>query len=98
MSSNKSDTNNVNVFEKIALTVLSLVIVYGIQSYTANTQANSLQYARIEERLVSQSAILLKMQKDDDEAAEWRRNMIERVVALEKMQLLIEQDIERLDK
>ncbi len=59
-------------FEKVALAVLAAVIV-GMLSWVGLTvNQNQLQYARIEERLSSQSVILKDLQTKFTDSAVWR--------------------------
>lgn len=71
MSNNNTERRSL-AFEKTALTVLGLIIVSVLGWVGATVNKNQLQYARIEERLASQSVILKDLQINNSAAVMWR--------------------------
>jgi hypothetical protein len=77
-------------FEKLALTVLALVLV-GLLAWVGNTvNNNQIQYARIEVTLNSQSLMLVDMKAKFENSVQWRSDvktdmalMKQRISALE---------------
>ncbi len=68
-----SNQNNKSLdFEKVALTVLAAVIISVLSWIGLTVNQNQLQYARIEERLASQSVILKDLQIKFTDSAVWR--------------------------
>ncbi|MBB1307282.1 hypothetical protein [Pseudoalteromonas sp. SR43-5] len=71
MSSNNVERRAL-AFEKTALTALSLLIVSMLSWVGVTVNKNQLQYARIEERLASQSLMLKDLQMNNSAAVMWR--------------------------
>ncbi len=82
MSNNNIDNDRRALgFEKTALTILAAVIIAVLSWVGLTVNQNQLQYARIEERLSSQSVILKDLQNKFTDSAQWR-SRIETEMAL----------------
>lgn len=93
-NNNNNDNRNSLEFEKVALTVLGAIIVSVLAWVGVTVNQNQLQYARIEERLASQSIILKDLQNKFTDSAVWR-SRIETEMAVFKQRLNV---VESQDK
>lgn len=81
MSNSNNNSSNAVAFEKIAFTILTAIIITVMTWVGVTVNQNQLQYARIEERLSSQSVILKDLQNKFTDSTQWR-SRIETEMAL----------------
>ncbi|WP_149983288.1 hypothetical protein [Pseudoalteromonas rhizosphaerae] len=87
MSNSDNSSSNAVAFEKIALTIFTAIILTVMTWVGLTVNQNQLQYARIEERLSSQSVILKDLQNKFTDSTQWR-SRIETEMALFNQRLM----------
>lgn len=95
MPSSNNNNNEVLSFEKWVLAIFSTLIL-GILGWMAKTVSDSqIQYARIEERLLSQNVILVELKGRFDSATKYRLELQSEVVSLKRRVTGIERELDR---